>query len=411
MRETRLVSLDIGTSEVRIVVAEVNIDGSLHVVGVGSAQSSGIKQGVIINIEQVAQAISRAVAAAERMVGVGIKELYVGISGEHLALQTNQGVVSVADETREINDTDVERVLQAARVIALPPEREIIELIAKEFVVDGFGGIKDPRGMVGVRLEATVLIITASKTVVHNLMRCVSKAGLNLLGFVFLPLAVGEYCLSNDERHQGVVLVDIGAGKTVISYFEQDKLILHKDIPIGGAYITQDISVGLRAECACAEEIKHKHGVAGVNYAQETNKITVQSIGEKKVRSVTQLDLAKIIEPRVEEIFQLILYTVKEAGLSVEPAAGYVCLGGVMTLPYIVEVANEKLNSVRRAVSRSLSIKDPSYIVGLAMINYLHKSKFPHYLCQKTAPASSGKGGRRGSLFVERMKSWLSEII
>ena len=261
-----LISLDIGTSKVRVIVAEV-ADENAHIVGVGSAVSRGMKKGAIIDIDEAVQSIREAVEDAERMVGIEITGVYVGISGNHISLQPSHGVVAVSSDGREIGSQDIERVLQAARVVALPPERIVVEVVPKQFVVDGLTGIRDPHGMIGVRLEVEGLIVTGSRTIVHNVLRCVEKASLSVLGIVLLPLATSEISLSLDEKNLGVVLADIGGGTYHPTIFQQGNLEATVDLPIGGEYITNDIAIGLRTQTEVAQKLKEEYGVAVVEEA------------------------------------------------------------------------------------------------------------------------------------------------
>jgi len=206
-----IVSLDIGTSKVRVMIGEIT-NGSINIIGVGQSHSEGIKKGVIVDIDQTVHAIREAVDHAERMVDVSIEEVYVGITGNHIELHETQGVVAVSSEDREIREEDIQRVIQAAKVVAIPPDREIIEVVPKEYIVDGQGGIKDPRGMIGVRLEMEGTIVTGLKTVVHNIVRCTQRTNLRVAGIFLQPLAASTVALSKDDKNMGVVLVDIGAG-------------------------------------------------------------------------------------------------------------------------------------------------------------------------------------------------------
>lgn len=409
--EDFIISLDIGSSQVRVIVAEVNPDRTTHIVGVGTAESRGMKKGAIINIDQAVQSIRKAVDHAERMVGIEISEVYVGVSGNHVSLQPSHGVVAVSSEDREISYHDIDRVLQAARVIALPPERAIIEVVPKQFIVDGLDDIHDPHGMIGVRLEVDAIIVTGGKTIIHNLLRCVEKADLSIAGMVFLPLAVSELCLSADEKNLGVVMVDIGGGTTTLTVFQQGHLAGTSVIPIGGEYITNDIAIGLRIQTDAAETIKCKYGVASKDHAEIKETFQVQTIGTSRERTVTQLELAQIIEPRVEEMFHLIQQQVKAMGFPDEPAGGYVLTGGVMATSHILEAAQKQLGTaVRIATPKNIGMKEPSYTGGVGMIHYLQKRGIPQVTEPRTAHPPRQKR-QRGSSPLERVKSWLSEFI
>jgi cell division protein FtsA len=404
-----IVSLDIGTSKVRAIIGEIN-NGSINIIGVGSTDSEGIRKGAIVDIDQTVQSIRNAVDHAERMVGIQISEVYVGICGNHVALQTSHGVVAVSNEDREIGNEDIDRVLQAAKVIALPPEREIIGIVPKQYLVDGLEGIHDPRGMIGVRLEVEATIITGAKTAVHNLLRCVEKAGLKISGLILMSLASGQLALSKDEKSLGTVLVDIGAGATTIAIFDQGNLVATSTLPLGGEYITNDISIGLRTQTETAEKIKLKFGCALVEDAAADQVFKVTRIGSNVDKEFSQIDLANIIEPRVSEIFQLIRNEVRQLGFAEVPG-GYVLTGGTVSMPGMLAVAQSVLDtSVRIAVPDFIGVRDPGYTAGVGIIQYV--SRFI-----KPRPSGSGKKSGNRKLtddkpgLFERFKNWFSEFI
>jgi len=408
--EDFVVTLDIGSSQVRTIVAEINPEGTTHIVGVGTAESKGMKKGAIINIDQAVQSIREAVDHAERMVGIEISEVFVGVSGHHVSLQESHGVVAVSSEDREIGYHDIDRVLQAARVIALPQERAIIEVVPKQFIVDGLDDIRDPSGMIGVRLEVDAMIVTGAKTIIQNLLRCVERAHLNIVGMVFLPLAVSELCLTPDEKNLGVVVADIGGGTTTLAVFQQGHLAGTSVLPIGGEYITNDIAIGLRLQTRVAEEIKRKHGVASKEFADEKETFRIQSIGTSQEREVTQVELAHIIEPRLEEMLYLARQQVKSMGFSDQPPGGYVLTGGVMATQHILHVAQKQLGSaVRIAVPRNVAVKDPAYTGGVGMIHYLQK-RGTLQMHRSSEQAPRQKKGRSPSAF-EKVRNWLNEFI
>lgn len=408
-----IVSLDIGTSKVRAIIGEIN-NGAIHIIGVGSAESEGIRKGAIVDIDQTVQTIRSAVDHAERMVGVQISSVYVGISGNHIGLQTSHGVVAVSNEDREIGNEDIDRVLQAAKVVALPPEREIISVVPKQFIVDGLEGIQDPRGMIGVRLEVDATIITGAKTSIHNLIRCVERADLQVSGLILMSLAAGELSLSKDEKTLGTALVDVGAGATTISIFESGNLVATSTLPIGGEFITNDISIGLRTQSELAQKIKLKYGCAMVDLAEADTVFKVSRIGSNMEKEFSQIDLASIIEPRVQEIFQLIQAEVNRI-LGKEFAGGYVLTGGTVAMPGILEVAQAELGtSVRIGVPDYIGVRDPSYTNGVGVIQYVHKftrNKGSHANTSKKStnkkPASTSD---KPSLF-ERVKVFFKEFI
>lgn len=405
-----IVSLDIGTSKVRVIIGEVN-NGSIHIVGVGSAESEGIRKGAIVNIDKTVQSIRNAIDHAERMVGIQISRVFVGISGNHIGLQSSHGVVAVSNEDREIGKDDIERVLVASQVIALPPEREIIGVVPKQYVVDGLDGIQDPTGMIGVRLEVDATIVTGARTAVHNLIRCVERAGLQVSGLILMSLASGQLALSKDELALGTALVDIGAGVTTVSIFEGGNLTATATIPIGGEYVTNDISIGLRTQADLAEKIKLKYGCARIDLAEPGQVFKVSRLGSNVEKEFSQVDLANIIEPRMQEIFHLIrLEASRLAGK--EFAGGYVLTGGTVSMPGVLELAQSELGaSVRIAIPDYIGVRDPSYTNGVGIIQYVFKhvkNRGPS-VSKKSGKNTAAAGGKPGML--ERMKSFFKEFI
>ncbi len=411
-----IVSLDIGTSKVRVMIGEIN-NGSINIIGVGQSHSEGIKKGVIVDIDQTVHAIREAVDHAERMVGVSIEEVYVGITGNHIDLHETQGVVAVSSEDREIREEDIQRVIQAAKVVAIPPDREIIEVVPKEYIVDGQGSIKDPRGMIGVRLEMEGTIVTGLKTVVHNIVRCAQRTNLRVAGIFLQPLAASTVALSKDDKNMGVVLVDIGAGSTTIGVFEQGKLAATTVIGIGGDHITSDISLGLRTQTDVADRVKTKHGCALIDEASEDVKFKVNRIGSEVEKQFTQVDLANIIEPRAAEIFQLVEDAVYKLGYRDEIAGGYVLTGGTVAMPGMLELAKEELDApVRIAIPDYIGVRDPAYTTGVGLIQYALQLMERRSIrvtpsfkgTQKQTVSSKPKEG--GGL-MEKVKNWFSEFI
>lgn len=404
-------SLDIGTSKVRVIIGELS-NGSMNIVGVGSVDSQGIRKGAIVDIDQTVDSIRKAVDYAERMVGVQISDVYVGVVGNHIELQSSHGVVAVSNDDREIGDEDIERVLNAAKVFAMPPEREIIGIVPDQFLVDGLDGIQEPRGMIGVRLEVEAQIITGAKTMIHNLLRCVEKAGLHINGLILMPLAAAQLALSEDEKMLGTVLVDIGAGITTISYFQDGNIKATSTLPIGGDYITNDISIGLRVKSELAERMKIKYGCAKLADAAEDQLFKVANIGNaQSEKEYTQVDLSEIIEPRVREIFQLIGEEAARLGI-VEPAGGYVLSGGTVSMPGMQQIAQEELGTaVRIAIPDYIGVRDPSYTNGVGMIQYAVKyfKKQPTSVSVKKGKKVNQGSERNG--FFERLKNWFDEFI
>jgi cell division protein FtsA len=367
------VSLDIGTSTVKVIIAEMAHD-SLNIIGVGNVLSEGIKKGSVVDIDSTVQSIKKAVEQAERMIGLSISQVIVGIAGNHVMLQPSHGVVAVSSENREIGDEDILRVMDAAQVVSIPPEREIINVIPKQFIVDGLDEINDPRGMIGVRLEMEGTIVTGSKTILHNALRCVEKSGLEITDIVFQPLATGSIALSKDEQELGTALIDIGGGSTSLSVFEQGYLKMTTVLPIGGEHITKDLSIGLRTSTEDAERIKVKHGHGFYDHASEDEVFSVPIIGSDQHQQFNQLEVADIIEARLEEIFELVQQELKRVGVQDLPG-GYVLTGGVANMQGVLELAQLVFqNRVRVALPDYIGVRDPQYTTAVGLIKYAYKN-------------------------------------
>jgi cell division protein FtsA len=367
------VSLDIGTSNVKVIIGEM-MDESLNVIGVGNVKSKGLKKGSIVDIDETVHSIKKAVEQAERMIGMPLHKVVVGVSGSHVKLQDCQGVVAVSSENREIQNEDVRRVIEAAQVLSIPPDREIIDCIPKQFIVDGLDGIHDPRGMLGVRLEMEGLLITGSKTILHNLLRCVERAGLEITDIALQPLACGSVALSKDEKNLGVALIDIGGGSTTIAVFENGELKTTSVLPVGGEHITNDLSIGLRTSTENAEKIKIKHGHAFYDHASEDEVFDVPIIGSDKMQKFNQLQIADIIEARMEEIFLLVAQEIAKLGFRELPG-GFVLTGGSANIPGVLELAQTVLaHNVRIASPDYIGVRNPQYMTGVGLIQFAYKN-------------------------------------
>ncbi|MBA4537603.1 cell division protein FtsA [Bacillus aquiflavi] len=367
------VSLDIGTSSVKVIIGEM-VNDSVNIIGVGNAKSEGLKKGSIVDIDETVHSIKRAVEQAERMVGMEIQRVIVGVSGNHVMLHPCHGVVAVSSENREITNEDVARVLDAAQVVSVPPEREIIDVIPKQFIVDGLDEINDPRGMIGVRLEMEGTIITGSKTILHNTLRCVERAGLEIVDISLQPYAAGSFALSKDEKNLGVALVDIGGGSTTIAVFEQGDLKATTVLPVGGDHITKDLSIGLKTTTEDAEEIKVKYGHAFYDDASQDEVFSVPIIGSDQHQQFNQLEIADIIEARMEEILELIVHELRLLGVQDLPG-GYVLTGGVTNMQGVPELAQVVLQSrVRIAVPDYIGVRDPKFTTAVGLIKFAYKN-------------------------------------
>jgi len=367
------VSLDIGTSSIKVIIGEM-INESLNIIGVGIVPSEGLKKGSIVDIDETVHSIRQAIEQAERMVGMEIKQVIVGVSGNHVNLQTSRGVVAVSSENREITIEDVIRVKDAAQVVSIPPEKEIIDIIPKQFIVDGLDEITDPRGMIGVRLEMEGTIITGSKTILHNTLRCVERAGLEIQDISLQPLASGSFALSKDEKNLGVALIDIGGGSTTIAVFENGFLKATSVIPIGGDHITKDLSIGLRTTTEDAEKIKIKYGYAFYDHASEEEVFSVPIIGSDQHQQFNQLEISDIIEARLEEIFELVGHELVRHGVYDLPG-GFVLTGGVASTKGILELAQDVFQSrVRIAIPDYIGVREPQYTTAVGLIKFSYKN-------------------------------------
>ncbi|TRM12313.1 cell division protein FtsA [Lentibacillus cibarius] len=366
-----LVSLDIGTSKIKVIIGEV-LNDSLNIIGVGTAHSNGMKKGAIVDIDQTVQSIRNAVEQAERMVGMQIDSVVVGINGKHIQLQSCHGVVAVQSENREIDNEDIQRVIDGAQVVSIPPEREIIDVIPKQFIVDGLDEIKDPRGMIGVRLEMEGTIITCSKTVLHNILKCVERANLNVSDICLQPLAAGTVALSKDEKNLGVTLIDIGGGSTTVSVFQNEHLAATSVVPLGGDNITKDLSIGLRTSTEEAEDIKLNYGHAFYDDAQEDETFEVSIIGSNHSEVYNQLQIADMIEARLEEIYAYAEREIRRMGFQQLPG-GYVLTGGTMKMPGVLELAQDLFQSnVRIAIPDYIGVREPQFAAGVGILQFAY---------------------------------------
>lgn len=375
--ENLYVSLDVGTSSVRAIIGDMS-GGALKIIGVGRAPSIGMRKGAIVDIDETVKAIKEAVDQAERMVDLEVKQVIVGINGNQVEMRACNGIVAVSSTDREIQDEDVERVIDAAHVMSIPPDREIIDIIPAQFIVDGMDGIKDPRGMLGTRLEMEGTIITGAKTALHNLLRCVERAGLEIADIVLQPLASGSVAVSKDERSLGVALIDIGGGSTTVSVFQEGQLQTMSFLPIGGSHISNDISVGIRTTAEEAERLKLEHGHAFIDDASDDLSFSIQTLGNNDQKKFTQLELAEIIEPRMEEILTLVQQEINRMGYHDLPG-GYVLTGGAVMMPGTLELAQDIWKQhVRLAMPDYIGVREPTYTASIGLIEFAYKSMKVH---------------------------------
>ncbi len=380
-KEKVVVGLDVGTTKVVALVGNV-IDGTIEVIGLGKAESHGLEKGVVVDIGRTIASIRKAIEEAENMADVKIGSVYVGIAGKHITSINNSGTVSINRPDRIIAEDDIRRVVETAQAIQIPPASEMIHVIPRQYIVDGQDGITDPVGMTGTRLEVDVHIVTGAVTAVHNLVRCVQDLGVGIEQIVLEPIASSLAVLSSAEKELGVILLDIGGGTTDISVFRGGDIWFSKVIPIAGEHITNDITVGLQTPIEEAELIKKQSGTAMVDSVGEDDQIEVATIGGDKKRSVSKKRLAKIIEPRVEELLDLAMQEVEDAGYRDLVPAGLVLTGGTSLLDGIAEFAQQRYGvSVRRGrIPQGIHglrdiVESPIYATSIGLLRYAVETK------------------------------------
>uniref|UniRef100_A0A831UAI0 Cell division protein FtsA n=1 Tax=Geobacter metallireducens TaxID=28232 RepID=A0A831UAI0_GEOME len=406
-RDNLIVGLDIGTTKICAIVGNVTEDG-IDIVGIGSSPSRGMRKGVVINIESTVESIKKAVSEAELMAGCEIRSVYAGIAGGHIKGFNSQGVIAI--KNREVTSEDVKRVIDAAKAIAIPMDREVIHILPQEFIIDDQDGIREPLGMSGVRLEAKVHIVTGAVASAQNIVKACNRAGLDVADIVLEQLASSEAVLSADEKELGVALVDIGGGTTDIAIFV-DGAIKHTSVlSLGGNHLTNDIAVGLRTPMAEAEKIKQKYGCCMASLVGKEETIEVPSVGGRKPRILSRQLLAEILEPRVEEIFTLVNREIMKSGFEDLIASGVVITGGTTILEGMPELAEQVFNlPVRRGNPQQIGglvdvVNSPVYATGVGLVVYGSKNvgirEFP------TAQTDENLFRR----VSRRMKEWFGEF-
>jgi cell division protein FtsA len=354
-----VVALDIGTSKVACLVADIGADGTLEILGMGSHESKGLKKGVVVNIEATVSAIQRALEEAELMADCKISQAYVGIAGSHIRSFNSTGMVAVKD--REVGPLDVDRALETARAVNIPTDQQILHVLRQEFIIDGQEDVREPIGMSGVRLEVKVHIVTGAVSAAQNIIKCVRRCGIEVKDLILQPLASSRAVLSEDEKDLGVCLVDIGGGTTDVAVFTHGAIRHTAVVPIAGDQITNDIAMALRTPTADAESIKVRHGVALRQLADPNQMLEVPGIGERGTRSLSRQTLAEVIEPRVEELYSLVQQVLRESGFEELLSSGIVLTGGSAVMQGMVELGEEIFHMpVRTGV--------PRYAGGLAEV-------------------------------------------
>ncbi|MCT3329769.1 cell division protein FtsA [Lactiplantibacillus pentosus] len=363
------VGLDIGTTSIKVIVAE-RVKGQMNVIGVGSARSNGLSRGVIVDIDKAAETIRSAVRQAEEKASIEIKKVIAGVPANLVKIERCRGMIAVADESKEINNEDVQNVAAAALVQSLPPEREVLDVIPEEFVVDGFDGIKDPRGMVGVRLEMHGTLFTGPKTIIHNTRKALEKAGLQIEQIVIAPLALSSLVLNDGEQDFGSIIVDMGGGQTTAAVIHDHQLKYTYVDQEGGQYITKDISVVLNTSIENAEKLKRDYGYADAQQASDDELFPVDVVGQSTPEQISEQYLAEIIEARLDQIFDKVKQHLDEIR-ALELPGGIVLTGGVAAIPGITALASQRFGTrVRVFTPNQMGLRHPSFDEALAVIKY-----------------------------------------
>ncbi len=369
-----IVGLDIGTSKVVAIVGELQDDNQIEVIGFGSHPSKGLKKGVVVNIESTVISIQRAIEDAELMAECDIHQVYAGIAGSHVRSLNSHGIVAIRD--REVTQSDVDRVIDAARAVAIPADQKILHVLPQEFIIDGQEGIREPIGMSGVRLEARVHMVTGAASAAQNIVKCVQRCGLEVEDIVLEQLASSFAVLTDDEKELGICLVDIGGGTTDIAVFNNGAIRHTAVIPIAGDQVTNDIAISMRTPTQYAEEIKIKYACALSQLANLDETIEVPSVGDRPPRRLARQTLAEVVEPRYEELFGLIRDELRRSGFEDMVAAGIVLTGGSSKMEGAVELAEEVFHMpVRLGVPQHVSglgdvVRNPIHSTGVGLLVY-----------------------------------------
>jgi len=400
-----IVGLDVGTSKVVVAVAEFNPDGPFKIIGLGQSASEGLRRGVVVNIEATVQSIRRALEEAELMAGCRIGEVYTGIAGSHIRSVNSSGMVPIKD--REVSAVDVARVIESARALAIPADQKVLHVLPQEFIIDGQEGIREPIGMSGVRLEAKVHIVTGAVSAAQNIVKCVRRCGLEVDDIILEQLASSMSVLTEDEKELGVCMVDVGGGTTDISVFTEGAIRHTSVIPIAGDQVTNDIAVALRTPTAHAEEIKKKYGCALTQLATSEESIEVPSVGDRPPRQLARQTLAEVIEPRIEELYGLVLAELRRSGFEDVIGSGIVLTGGSSKMEGMIDLAEEVFHMpVRLGIPQGVGglsgvVHNPIYATGVGLVLYGARARGGSRFGLAPQAPAVGLGGVLG-----KMKSW-----
>jgi cell division protein FtsA len=398
----RIVGLDIGTSKVAAIVAEIAPDGEVEIIGIGSHPSRGMKKGVVVNIESTVQSIQRAIEEAELMAGCQIEAVYAGIAGSHVRSLNSHGIVAIRD--REVFQQDIERVIDAAQAVAIPADQKVLHILPQEYLVDNQEGVREPLGMSGVRLEAKVHLVTCAVNAAQNIEKCIERCGLEVKDVILEQLASSYAVLSDDERELGVCLVDIGGGTTDIAIFTEGAIRHTAVIPIAGDQVTNDIAMALRTPTQYADEIKIKYACALTQLARPEEIIKVPGVGDKPPKELSRQALAEVVEPRYDELFTLVQAEIRRSGFEDLLAAGIVLTGGSSKMEGVVELAEEifhmpvSLGSPKHVTGLKDIVRNPIYATGVGLVLY-----------GKNKEEMRFRGRSKSFGLVTRLRSWVNE--
>lgn len=397
-----IVGLDIGTSKIVAIVAELQPEGTLKVIGLGQHVSRGLKKGVVVNIESTMQSIQRALEEAELMADCKINNVYTGIAGSHIKSLNSHGMVKIKDA--EVSQVDVDRVVETARAIALPADQQILHILTQEFIIDGQEDVHEPLGMSGMRLEVKVHIVTGAVAAAQNIVKCIKRCGIEVSDLVLQPLASSLAVLTEDEKELGVCLVDIGGGTTDIAVFKQGAIRHTAVVPIAGDQMTNDVAVAFRTPTQAAEEIKIKHGCALRQLADPREIVEVPGVDGRDPRQLSVQTLAEVLEPRVVELYELVLNELRRSGMEEMIASGIVITGGSAMMRGMVELGEEifhmpvRLGMPRYVGGLSEVVSNPRYATGVGLV-LMGKQQLERHLSGQMETSSFGR-------IMDKMKSW-----
>jgi cell division protein FtsA len=397
-----IVGLDIGTSKIVAIVAELQPEGTLKVIGLGQHVSRGLKKGVVVNIESTMQSIQRALEEAELMADCKINNVYTGIAGSHIKSLNSHGMVKIKDA--EVSQMDVDRVVETARAIALPADQQILHILTQEFIIDGQEDVREPLGMSGMKLEVKVHIVTGAVAAAQNIVKCIKRCGIEVSDLILQPLASSLAVLTEDEKELGVCLVDIGGGTTDIAVFKQGAIRHTAVVPIAGDQMTNDVAVAFRTPTQSAEEIKIKHGCALRQLADPREVVEVPGVDGRDPRQLSVQTLAEVLEPRVVELYEMVLNELRRSGMEDMIASGIVITGGSAMMRGMVELGEEifhmpvRLGMPRYVGGLSEVVSNPRYATGVGLV-LMGKQQLERHLNGQLESSSFGR-------ILERMKSW-----